>query len=164
MREDLAEETAALADLTRPEHLLIWALRAIAVGNGDCPLVARTFDKACGRLGGQAMHAYFALVKYIGMTGRRRLRVHTPGCPCVSVDETAIVGVVAAAQSDAPDGGESLLKMRLRFLVEGEPHEAFLSAARAVAQAFKVAGLKLPLRLMADAQVASTPARLRVVH
>ena len=166
MRAEPSDEIETLEDLSRPEHLLVWALRAIALGHGDCPLIARTFDKACGPMGGRAMVAYFALVKYIGMTGRRRLQVHTPGCPCVSVDETAIIGVVAAAQH--PDRGtdESLLKMRMRFLVEGEPHEAFLTAARAVAGAFEASGHRLPLKLEGDGRepVQAGAGRLRVVH
>jgi len=98
MEIKMPDDDETIQALSRPEHLLVWALRAIAVGRGDCPLVAQTFAKACGPMGGHALQAYFTLIKFIGMTGRRRLRVHTPGCPCVSTDETAIVGIVAAAQ------------------------------------------------------------------
>jgi len=166
MRDDLLDEIGSLEDLGRPEHLLVWALRAIAIGHGDCPLVSRTFAKACGPLGGQALAAYFALVRYIGMTGRRRLQVHLPGCPCVSVDETAVVGVIAAAQHPGCGSGETLLGMRMRFLVGGEPHEAFLSAARAVAGVLAASGHIPPLRLEGDARkaVEAGTAQLRVVH
>jgi hypothetical protein len=163
---ELSDQTPTLEDLSRPEHLLILALRAIAVGHGDCPLVAQTFSKACGPLGSQALGAYFALVRYIGVMGRRRLRVHVPGCPCVSVDETAIIGLVAAAQRSDDEVGDSLFKMRMRFLVEGEPNAVFLSAARAVARVFEASGHTLPLRLDGDGPA---PARtgsetLRLVH
>lgn len=165
MLEAASDTTETLEDLSRPEHLLVWALRALAVGHGDCPLVGRTFDKACGARGGQALTAYLALVRYIGLTGRRRLQVHVPGCPCVSTDEKAIVGVVAAAQDSLAGAGEDLLKMRLRFLVEGEPHPAFILAAQTVAQALKLNGQRLPLRLHEDAPAAPPEApRLRVVH
>jgi hypothetical protein len=166
MLQDASDMTETLEDLSRPEHLLVWALRALAVGHGDCPLLETTFSKACGERGAQALTAYLALVRYIGMTGRRRLRVHVPGCPCVSVDEKAIVGVVAAAQDSLKGAGEGLLKMRLKFLVEGEPHPAFILAAQTVAQALKLNGQSLPLRLHDDGPTAPDfeTARLRVVQ
>ena len=162
----MQDDSETIEDLSRPEHLLVWALRAIAIGRGDCPLVAQTFTKACGPMGGHALHAYFVLIKFIGMTGRRRLRVHTPGCPCVSTDETAIVGVVAAAQESIRASNETLLKMRLGFLVEGEPQQAYMFAAQAVARIFEASGHVLPLHLDTCGQRPAegcTP-RLRVVH
>ena len=53
MQANLSDEIETLEDLSRPEHLLVWALRAIALGHGDCPLIARTFDKACGPMAGR---------------------------------------------------------------------------------------------------------------
>jgi hypothetical protein len=162
--EDDSDMAESLEDLSRPEHLLVWTLRAVAVGRGDCPLIETTFNKACGPRGGQALTAYLALVRYIGLTGRRRLRVHVPGCPCVSTDEKAIVGVVAAAQDSLCGAGEGLLKMRLRFLVEGEPHAAFILAAQTVARALKANGQSLPSRLYEDGPADAKAPRLRVVH
>ena len=166
MDDEWSDEGGTLRDLSRPEHLLVWALRAIAVGHGDCALVGRTFTHACGEMGGEALQSYVVLVKYIGMTGRRRLQVHVPGCPCVSLDETAIVGVVAAAQHSLREGNDALLKMRLRFLLESEPKEVFLFAAQAVATILDACGHALPLHLDDDrrAYVDAAPAQLRVVH
>ncbi|MEO6380167.1 MAG: hypothetical protein ABIO37_19250, partial [Caulobacteraceae bacterium] len=126
----------------------------------------RTFALACGEMGGEALQSYVVLVQYIGMTGRRRLRVHIPGCPCVSLDETAIVGVVAAAQHSLREGDDALLKMRLRFLLETEPKEVFLFAAQAVATVLDACGHALPLRLDDDRRSSADvdPPRLRVVH
>jgi hypothetical protein len=104
-------------------------------------------------------------------TGRRRAsRSTTSATPtggrCVSVDETAVVGVIAAAQHPGCGSGETLLGMRMRFLVGGEPHEAFLSAARAVAGVLAASGHIPPLRLEGDARkaVEAGTAQLRVVH
>src|SRR5580698_9147920 len=96
MADDALASTEAMA-VVEPERLLVWALRAMAVGRGDCPGLLRAFSDACGRMGGPALHAYFVLVKSIGMTSRRRLRVLFPSCPDFTFDERAIVGVVAAA-------------------------------------------------------------------
>ncbi len=164
MADEWSEEGAMLQKLSRPEHLLVWALRAIAVGHGDCAVVARTFAHACGEMGAEALQSYVVLVKYIGMTGRRRLRVHVPGCACVSLDETAIVGVVAAAQHSLRDGDDALLKMRLRFLLETEPKEVFLFAAQAVATILDACGHALPLHLDDHRRAFAEPAGLRVVH
>ena len=35
-----------IQDLDRPEHLLVWALRTIAVGQANCPLLDKTFAAA----------------------------------------------------------------------------------------------------------------------
>jgi hypothetical protein len=165
MREDLSEAAETIQGLTRPEHLLVWALRAIAVGHGDCPLLARTFDTACGPLGAQALQSYFMLIQYIGGAGRRRLKVHVPGCACVSVDETAIVGVVAAAQASIRGVDEELLRMRLGFLVRGKATEFSVFAAQAVARVLEISGHTLPVRLSADhPRLSVAQAPLRAVH
>ena len=81
-----SDEIETLEDLSRPEH--IWKL-----GMGPpprhrarprrCPLIARTFDKACGPMGGQTglWSPTYALVKYIGMTGQLHLHRCTPRLP-----------------------------------------------------------------------------------
>ncbi len=139
--------SVAMADtiqgLSRPEHLLVWALRAIAIGHDDCPILGQTFERACGPMGMQALGAYLVVVKTIGMIGRRRLRVHVPGCPCVSQDEKAIVGVISAAQASLADGDETLLRMRLQFLVESAPAESLIFAAQAVARILEMRGCRL---------------------
>ncbi len=104
--------------------------------HGDCPALAQTFERICGSQGGRAWQAYFALVTYIGMRGRRRLKVHVPGCSCVRVDELAIIGVVAAAQEAAGVEGDGLARLRLQFLADSGSLEPFMQAAQEVAQAF----------------------------
>jgi len=142
-----------IRDLRRPEHLLVWALRVIAVGRADCHAVRQAFVSACGQAGDKARMGYFLLVRQIGMTGKRRLQLHMPGCVCLSPDERAIVAVVAAAQDAIRTGHDERLRAHLRWLVEGEPPETFLNVAREVAGAFQDNGLRLPLRIAAPRPV-----------
>jgi hypothetical protein len=106
------------------------------------------------------------LVKGVAATARKRLQVHRPGCSETSFDEIAVLGVVAAAQEALREANDTILKMRLRFLVDGPPDPTTLFAAQAVAQILAAGHHRLPLRLhadlggMADRQ---TPA-LRVIH
>ncbi len=165
MSEDslVAAEAISLAE---PERLLVRAVRAMAVGRGDCPALLQAFDDACGRMGDPALHAYFVLVRSIGMTSRRRLRVLYPSCPTTTFDERALVGVVAAALESLQHTDETMLRTRLCFLVDGEPDPNTLFAARAVAQIFAASGHAMPLDVRTDRPglfVDRIPP-LRVVH
>lgn len=151
MRDGKGQTPNDIRDPRRPEHLLVWALRAIAVGHGDCPRLRRAFEAACGSRGDHALMAYFGLVRNIGMTGRRRLRLHTPGCVCLSADERAVVAVIAAAQEGLREGDETRLRAHLRWLVEDEPDPTFIHAARVVAHILEVNGQRLPPRVGAPA-------------
>jgi hypothetical protein len=147
MLEETTDAAVTLRDLDPAEHLLVWGLRTIAVGHGDCAVLSRTFASRCGALGAPALQAYFTLVQLIGASARRRLRVHVPGCLCVSVDETAVVGIVAAAQDAVRGGDDSLLRMRLGFLARTEAADAIRHTAQALARALAAAGQALPVRI-----------------
>ncbi len=134
-------------DLHRPEHLLILALRAIALGHGECPAIRQGFINACGLQGEEARLSFFVLVRQIGTTGRRKLRLHMPGCICLSADERAILAVVAAAQASLATGDEEHLRAHLRQLVEQEPPRGFLDVAQSVAGALRNHGHRLPQRV-----------------
>lgn len=149
MQDQDWETPEDIRDLRQPEHLLVLALRAIAVGHADCPAVRQAFLSACGANGDQARMGYFLLVRQIGMAGRRRLKLHLPGCVCLSADERAIVAVVAAAQDALRTGDETRLVAHLRWLVEGEPPRTFVDLARTVAGALQDNGQRLPLRMTA---------------
>ena len=165
MAKDALADTEAMA-VVEPERLLVWALRALAAGRGDCPGLLRAFNDTCGRMGAPALQAYFVLVRSIGMTSRRRLRVLYPSCPGFTFDERAIVGVVAAALESLHHTDETVLRSRLRFLVDGEPDPNTLFAARAVAQIFAASGHELPLDVRSDrpGPFADRNPPLRVVH
>ena len=164
MTQDLDAQPQTLQELSRPEHLLVWALRAIAIGHEDCPLLCQTFNRTCGPMGWQALTAYGILVKTIGMTGRRRLCVHVPGCQCVGEDEKAIVGVVTAAQESLDRCDERRLRSLLQRLIEREPAESLVFAAQAVARILESSGL-LPPRLRRHDDFASGGvAPLAMIH
>ncbi len=150
--------------IVEPERLLVWAIRAMAIGRGDCPCLLRAFSDACGRMGPPVLRAYFVLVRSIGMTSRRRLRVLYPGCSDTTFDERAIVGVVAAALDPMDRTDETLLRMRLRFLVDGEPDPNTLFVARAVAQIFAASGHALALDIHRPDPCVDAGHPLRVVR
>ncbi len=141
------DHPSRLSDLTQAEHLLVWSLRAMAVGHGDCPTLGRTFDRLCAPAGPAALQAYSVLVQLIGLSSRRRLKVHVPGCICLGHDETAVVGVVAAARQALDDGDDNLLRLRLGFLAQSGSVSTLCTAALAVAEALRQGRLDLPVRL-----------------
>ncbi len=156
------ETPRSLEDLNTGERLLVWSLRTMAVGHGDCPLMEQTFGRLCGPMGPAVLQAHFVLMKLIGMTSRRPLRVHAPGCVCIGADETAVVGVVAAAQA-ALTGDDSLLRLRLGFLARSESGETLRCAALALARVLSLGGQTLPVRMEQPVD-ADEPGPLRAVH
>ena len=163
MLDIATDNTVTLQDLDPAEHLLVWGLRTIAVGHGDCPLLSKTFISRCGPMGAPALQAYFTLVQLIGMASRRRLQVHVPGCACVSVDETAVLGVVSAAQDAVLRGDDSLLRMRIGFLTRSDFADSLRHTAQALARALSAGGQALPVRIE-GAPAASAGLRLATMH
>jgi hypothetical protein len=131
-----------LSNLSRPEHLLVWAMRAIALGREDCPIVVEMFQRSCGARGEEVLQAYSIFVKYVAMTSRRRLQVHAPGCPCVGPDERALMAVLAAAQRSLEDLDEEPLHSRLWALI-GRRDESLLQVAQRIGQLLRLSGLVL---------------------
>ncbi len=169
MREELSERPDAppdcLEDLSRTEHLLVWALRTVAVGHGECPLLCRAFLDVCGPRGAEAFATYFVLVRLIGNMARRPLRLHAPGCCSLSCDELAILGLIAAAQASLARDDTGLLRLRLDFLLEERAQVAGWKSARAVAELIAGSGQPLPIRLQADqAPRAAEGGGLYLVH
>jgi hypothetical protein len=158
-----AVETApqTIQTLSRPEHLLVWALRAVALGHEDDPVVIRTFRRACGEHGLRTLDAYCAFVRCVGMVADRRLKVHVPGCPCVSEDECAVVACLAAAQRSLTLLDEARLQHRLEALMGRHPGEALIFLAQAIGRFLLDADLTLPAREGDLANV--TPRRPTVV-
>jgi hypothetical protein len=140
------ETPGDIRDLRRPEHLLVLALRAIAMGHADCPRLRQAFKAACGPQGDHALMTYFTLVRMIGMTTRQPLRPNVPGCVRLSADERAMLVLIAAAQDGLRTGETSRLKAHLRRLVDGEPFETLIHASNVVAHVFEANGRRLPLR------------------
>jgi hypothetical protein len=155
-----------LHDLSRPEHLLVWSLRAIALGHEDCPIVVSTFRRVCGRDGDEALQAYSVFVRYVSLIARQRLRVHVPGCAWVGRDEIALVAVIAAAQSSLNDLEEAPLRARLSMLVGRDSDEALLFVAQSIARLLAASGLSLeaPMAESGDAAPAGRATGARALH
>lgn len=143
-RQPLPRQAAPrVYELSRAEHMLVWALRAICIGHEDCPMLAQTFSRICGESGMQILAAYHAVVMTIGVTARRKLTVHVPGCACVSADEQAMVSVISAAQRSLA-GDEAVLRAEIGRLIGEEPSEHLVFAVQVVARALHACGHPLP--------------------
>jgi hypothetical protein len=153
MQPAIAERPEPIQALSRPEHLLVWTLRAVALGHEDDPVVIRTFRQACGEHGPKTLDAYCAFVRCVGMAADRRLTVHAPGCPCVSDDERALVACIAAAQGSLTRLDEARLTRRLEDLMGRHPGEALIFLAQAIGRFLFDAGLTLPAREDGEADV-----------
>lgn len=149
MRDEDWETPEDIRDLWRAEYLLVCALRAMAFGHGDCPAVRQAFVGACGEAADQTLMSYFVVVQYVGMTSRRRLALHAPGCIRLSSDERSMIALVAAAQESLRLGVDAGLRIALSDLVEGEPREGLVQAVLMVARSLQDNGHRLPLRLSA---------------
>ena len=132
------------AGLERAEQLIVWTLRAMAVGHGECPALQRMFGVAFGAGADEAFLGFFVAVRTLGWCGRRKLRVHVPGCMAISPDERAILGLFAEAQASLADGDETGVRQRLAGLVDSRAAEAVLLSLQTVAGALEAQGYALP--------------------
>lgn len=146
MAKEQFDDVETVQDLTRPEHLLVWAMRAIALGHEDCPTVVRTFRRACGTHGDETLQTYVIFIRYLALSSRHRLQVHVPGCPCVGTDEAAALAIVAAAQGSLRGGGETGLRTALRDLTGAGPDETLVFVAQGLARLLVASGLAVPDR------------------
>lgn len=151
------DDVETVEDLTRPEHLLVWSMRVIALGHEECPLLSRAFQQMCGVHGLQALQTHLIFVKYVAMTAERRLQVHVPGCICLGSDEAAALAVVAAAQQSIRDRDEGGLRQALRELTGPRADESLILVAQALARLLDASGLVLPSREPASFQSRPTP-------
>jgi hypothetical protein len=131
----------SLAALSYGEHFLIWVLRRIASGRGNCPLMAREFVDACGAEAGEARAAYGWFLEELARAGRRPLQLGIPGWPALTLDERLLLAVFAAAQA------EELARLRahLAWLFKGESNANLETAVGVVTAALARNGHRLPL-------------------
>lgn len=141
-----APPAADVRDLLRGEHLVLFGLRAIALGHADCPVLTRTFRGLLGSDADDALMHMLAFVRVVGGAGARRVRLHPPGCCGVSPDERRVLGVVAAAQASLYAADETALREAMEALLGLPASEPCLFAAQAVAAALTLSGLELPVR------------------
>jgi len=131
-------------ELTESEHLLLWALRAMAIGGGDCPALRHAFVRAGGPLGEEALACLFVAVKHLAFTGRRRLSVHVPGCRTISRDEQLLLQAFAAVPAVEADGWGGELCRRLAQIVGGPADPVLRRAVAAAGRLLPACGLQLP--------------------
>jgi hypothetical protein len=146
MAQDRSDDLETVEDLTRPEHLLVWAMRAIALGHEDCPTVVQTFRRLCGANGDQTLQIYVIFIKYLAMTSRRRLQVHVPGCLCMGSDEAAALAIIAAGQRSLRSRDERGLRAALRDLTQARADESLVLVVQGVARLLDASGIALPSR------------------
>jgi hypothetical protein len=137
---ELAETT--LAQLALGEQLVVWAVRKRLEGESRAPTVQRGFELAGSDPARHDAHAAFeGLFGLFSAHCRRDLWFHRRGC-CVSTDEMAILGLIAAQQAgdlaSALSSGGSLVADQ----VVGEA----LRLAGQLGRALAGLGLALPLR------------------
>jgi len=132
------------AQLARTEQLILWTLRSIAVGHGECATLRQMFAMTFGQGADDAFLGFFVTVRTLGWCGQRKLRLHVPGCMAVSPDERAILALFAEAQASLSDGDETGVRAHLSRLVDSRATEAMLLSLQTVASALEVGGHTLP--------------------
>jgi hypothetical protein len=154
------EAPTDLRDLLHAEHMLIWTLRAIAVGQGDCPLLRREFVGLCGPVADETFGALHLFVRLLGFRGARPLVLAPPGCPSISRDEQQFLSVFAAAADAVETGRDARLMAALRWLLARPPEAPFADVAMVVARGVMVGGGRL--RLGAEATQPSQKPRVEL--
>ena len=133
-----------LRDLSQAEHLVLFGVRAVALGHGDCPALHRAFSGLLGAEADAALAHLLVFVRLIGAAGGRRIRLHAPGCCGVSGDERLILDVIATAQASLAGEDEGHLDAALGDLLASAPCFAAVMAAQCLAAAFTLSDLHLP--------------------
>lgn len=167
------DDTRAGAPLSEPveldqaEHILLWAIRAIAIGRSDCAGLRHAFRDLCGPVGDEALTTLFVLVKQLAFRSRRRLRLHAPGCSGISGDELMLLAAVAAAQGPVRDGAILPEAPWLSQLIGAEADSSLIASARALAGLLARSGCRLiagELRRPGAAALRPPEAEARVLH
>lgn len=120
-------------------HLLLWAWRRVAFGQGECPLLAREFVDACGEDGIDVLAMLQVFLHAIGIASRRRLALGMPGGFTLTRDEERVLRLLACARA----GDRCHFESDLDLLVDENLREAVSIAAYGLAKAFAVNGLML---------------------
>jgi hypothetical protein len=137
-------ENLDLTHLSIGELFVIWALRTRLARGPNGPIAG--FRLAFGLSGVER-----ALASFEGLFGvlqhhcRSSIWLHGPGCPCVSLDELTLAGVIAALQAGADPHARTLAAR----LVDVGALDGFLGHARALAVSLKQERLPLPMRPLA---------------
>jgi hypothetical protein len=132
-----------LTHLSIGELFVIWAFRTRLARGPNGPVAG--FRLAFGLSGVER-----ALASFEGLFGvlqhhcRSGIWLHGPGCPCVSLDELTLAGVIAALQAGAPLHAHAIAAR----LVDAGALDGFLGHAGTLAVSLKREGLRLPVRCL----------------
>jgi len=138
---DLAEPT--LAQLALGEQLMVWAFRKRLEGESRAGTVQRGFELAGNGPARHEAHAAFeGLFGLIAAHCRRDLWFHRCGCCCLSADEMAILGLIAAQQAGDMASALCSCQSLVAPPVVGEGMRLAERLGRGLAEL----GLALPLR------------------
>lgn len=143
MRIDDFAPGAAICSLLYPEHLTLWAFRAIAARHGCCPAVAREFEDALGDHAGPTRKALTMFAFELGMATSAqhlKLKLAPPGTWRITRDEAALLGLISAAQR----GDQSEVANRLALFGVRAPNEVLLAGLNVYAAITLRHGLALP--------------------
>jgi len=102
-------EGLRLTDLKFAAAFSVWCFRALATGHNRCPPVLQGFERAFGEKWEYAYHAMQDFVHAMGTSGRRTIKLSTPGCLGVTSDEVSLISVLYAAQKNNPEETKSHL-------------------------------------------------------
>jgi len=111
----------------------------LAAGRARCPALHRDMEIAAGALAGELLAVLSVFLVTIGNSSRRRLAVGHPICRHRTLDEAAVLALIAARQS----GDGARVAAHLRWLVLPERREAVAKALAAFADVAGRAGLRL---------------------
>lgn len=122
-----------LMELGLAERALLSAIRRYALGCIERRQISALFRYVCVETDAEmAALSVQSLLAVIALFGRRRLGLHPPGCPAVSVDEQALLAAYAAAGR----GAHAELKARLAWLLRSacciDAGKILLAGARAL--------------------------------
>ena len=155
----LAEPVERVHQLWRGEQLILWSLRALALGHAEHPVLHDRLQAVLGASAAEMLGALFVAARLLGGAAARPLRLHAPGCDRVSEDERRLLDLFAEAQQALFDGDERRVRASLSRIVEPRLLEGLLMVLQAVTAPLEVGGYELPRRTPAD-----RPAPVRRLH
>jgi len=131
------------AELDDLDRAVLWAMRSVAVGRGDCPSLRRTFHDLYGPAADQILCGLLVLVRLLSARASQGLRLHMPGSSAISGDELRILAALAAVQEEGLAAGRVAVNRGLAQLLGGRPDAGLAAAIRYVAKLLSDGGRRL---------------------
>jgi len=121
-------------------HLLIWTWRKMVGGHGECPVLAREYDRFAGDAADALLAAFATFLLLLGRGSRRVLSVGPPHGAGLTADEERMLRLIAAAQT----GERVLAAAHLTWLVRRDAQDGVMETVEKLAEALMKAGVILP--------------------